>query len=257
MDHANQRSFPQWLSPARAVFEPALVVQPLEAGRAILAFSGMSYRSLLSAFDLQSAEAGPPLPGAVEGQVGKDVAIYHAHFGAPATGMLMESLITGGARFIVQVGMAGSISPACRIGDLFVPTWGVREEGTSYHYLPPEVPCTVTEDSLARLRACLPGLEFKEGGVWTIDAAYRETEDKVKEYARRGVLAVEMECTALMAIAAVRRVQFAAVMVITDELFGETWVPGFTSPAVMEAGARLCQALARGFRECEPALPRA
>jgi uridine phosphorylase len=246
MKGAHDRS---WLSTARPVIEPAAAARPLGIRRAVISFSPVSHQALLQSFDLQTAEAGPSLPGALEGKLGDGVAIYQAYFGAPATGMLMEALVASGVRFVVQVGMAGSISPACRIGDLVVPTWGIREEGTSYHYLPPDVPGRVSEESLALLRRCLEGGRFLEGGVWTTDAPYRETEDKVQAYARQGVLAVEMECTALMAIAAVRQVAFAAALVITDELFGQEWVQGFASEPVQATSGWLCQALARGFRE--------
>lgn len=242
-------AFPRWLSMARPVVEPTHPAKPLGVTRALIAFSKASYKGLLQAFGLLEREVGPVLPGALEGKVGDDVAIYLAYFGAPATGMLMEALIASGVDFVVQVGMAGSISPTCHIGDLILPTWGIREEGTSYHYLPPDVPCRVSERALAQLRRYLAGETYEEGGIWTTDAPYRETEDKVKAYAGQGVLAVEMECTALMAIAAVREVDFAAALVITDELFGEEWVQGFTSEAVMATGERLCQALARGFLE--------
>ncbi len=85
--------------------------------------------------------------------------------------------------------------------------------------------------------------------MWTIDAPFRETMDKVQEYARRGVLAVEMECTALMSIAAYRGINLAAVLVITDELFGEGWVQGFVHAVVAAAFDRLFQALAQSLRE--------
>lgn len=53
----------------------------------------------MQALDLQGAEAGPALPGALEGKVGNGVAAYLAYFGAPATGMLMEALIASGVDF--------------------------------------------------------------------------------------------------------------------------------------------------------------
>lgn len=37
------------------------------------------------------------------------------------------------------MGEAGSISKDIKIGDVVVPTWGLREEGVSYHYLEPDI----------------------------------------------------------------------------------------------------------------------
>jgi purine-nucleoside phosphorylase len=74
------------------------------------------------------------------------------------------------------------------------------------------------------------GLPFRTGEVWTTDAPYRETLDKVKHYQRLGVLAVEMEMSALMTVARFRAVSVAAVLVVSDELFNLKWKPGFSDP---------------------------
>jgi purine-nucleoside phosphorylase len=71
--------------------------------------------------------------------------------------------------------------------------------------------------------------------------------DKVQRFAEMGVLAVEMECTALMAIAMYRNVDFAAALVITDELFRGEWTQGFGSPDVIRQQEFLCQTLAGMF----------
>ena len=54
-----------------------------------------------------------------------------------------------------------------------------------------------------------------------------ETRDKVVEYSRIGVLGVDMESTALMTVAAYRKVKLAVVAAVSDELYGEEWRKGF------------------------------
>ncbi len=73
----------------------------------------------------------------------------------------------------------------------------------------------------------------------------RETRTKVKRYARAGVLAVEMEAAALMAIAAYRGAEFGCVLVITDQLFGEQWVQAFAREEVRRAKRMVAERLAR------------
>lgn len=237
----------RWLSSARPVVEPGLFAAEVGALRAVLCFTEAFYRLLVDAFGLGREAKAPTLAGAFEGRADGEVAVYRSYFGAPAAGMLMESLIASGVRQFVVAGEAGSISPNCRIGDILLPTWGVREEGTSYHYLPPEAPCAASPALLDGLRRALEGVPFVQGGVWTTDAPFRETADKVRDYALRGVLAVEMECTALMAIAACRRVEFAAGLVVTDELGGGNWVQGFGSPEVRRRREVLCARLPGAF----------
>jgi|GEM_PF-6795755 len=53
------------------------------------------------------------------------------------------------------------------------------------------------------------------------DAIFRETEDKVEEYAKRGILGVKMESSALMTIASFRGVELAVALAVSDELYGE------------------------------------
>lgn len=240
---------PQWLSAQESIVAPAAFAARIEARDALLCFSEEIFSRLVDAFGLCSAPNAPRLPGALDGKLDDAVAIYVGCFGAPAAGMLMEALIASGVERFVMVGQAGAVSPRRGMGDLLLPTWGVREEGTSYHYLPPHVPCGVSQDLLGVIKKDLKGTSFVEGGVWTSDAPFRETTDKVCRFAEEGVLAVEMECTALMAIAIARRVDFVAALVITDQLFGGEWIQGFAREEVIRSQDLLCRKLADGFRQ--------
>jgi nucleoside phosphorylase len=74
------------------------------------------------------------------------------------------------------------------------------------------------------------GLPFSKGAVWTTDAIYRETPEKVRTYQGLGVLAVEMEMSALMTVAIYRSVAVAGLLVVSDELSHLRWRPGFSRP---------------------------
>jgi uridine phosphorylase len=159
--------------------------------------------------------------------------------GAPQAVMVIEKLIALGATRIWVAGWCGSLQPDLKIGDLVIPTRAHSEEGTSAHYpVPGRRP-----ESDARLNGHLQdalkmkGLPFRAGEVWTTDAPYRETLEKVARYQRRGVLAVEMEISALMTVALFRAVSLAALLVVSDELFDLKWKPGFSDP-LLEKGAR-------------------
>lgn len=146
--------------------------------------------------------------------------------GAPMAAICQEKLIALGARRIVVYGWCGSIHSDLRIGDLFVPAAGLSEEGTSAHYATElSWDPTLQEQLTASLKqsGCLP----KPGTIWTTDALFRETRQKIEQYGRQGVLAVDMECTALQAVATFRGVLMAALMLVSDELFGPRWHPGY------------------------------
>ncbi|WP_448872241.1 nucleoside phosphorylase [Desulfobulbus propionicus] len=147
--------------------------------------------------------------------------------GAPMATLCLEKLIALGAQRIVVYGWCGAIHPDLRIGDVFLPLSGLSEEGTSQHY------CSGTQWDLS-LQASLMlalkqvGRQPKFGKIWTIDALYRETRQKVEQYAVQGFLAVDMEYTALQAVAAFRSVTLGAVMLVSDELFCGNWNPGYS-----------------------------
>jgi len=150
--------------------------------------------------------------------------------------MVMEKLIALGATRIWVMGWCGSLQPETRIGDLVIPTAAHSEEGTSAHYRGPQTRSQSDDRLNALLQDALKtkGLPFRMGEVWTTDAPYRETVDKVKRYQRIGVLAVEMEMSALMTVARFRGVSVAALLVVSDELFDLKWKPGFSDPLLQD-----------------------
>lgn len=150
--------------------------------------------------------------------------------GAPMAVLTLEKLIAlGGQRFVV-FGTCGALSPALTVGDVLLPTWAVSEEGTSRHYplpLPPRPSATLQGVLTDVLMG--DGIDVKPGGLWTTDAPYRERRDRVRQYQSQEVLAIDMEFSALITVAAFRQVELAAVMVVSDLLYGDIWQPGFAS----------------------------
>jgi uridine phosphorylase len=148
--------------------------------------------------------------------------------GAPYAVMILEKLIALGAQTVIALGWCGSLRAEAKIGDLIVPEFAYSEEGTSVHYPVPE-PESRPEAGLCRtLQSQLTssGLAFQCGRIWTTDAIYRETKDKVQAYGSQGMLAVEMEMSALFTVARYRGVALAGLLVVSDELFTLTWRHG-------------------------------
>ena len=69
---------------------------------------------------------------------GVEVCVVNPYYTAPPTVFTLELLVASGAEGFIALGEAGSLTPLLRIGDILVPIYGVREEGVSYHYMPPE-----------------------------------------------------------------------------------------------------------------------
>jgi len=150
--------------------------------------------------------------------------------GAPCAVMLLETLIAWGVERIIFFGWCGAISHDVKIGDIIIPTGAIIDEGTSKHYHQGyDAISRPSSYILKNLQEALKkaGRDFHEGIVWSTDAIYRETREKVIYYQGKDVLAVEMELSALFTAGKFRDVQVGGILVVSDELSTLTWRPGF------------------------------
>lgn len=169
--------------------------------------------------------------------------------GAPYAAALLENLISWGASAVVCFGWCGAVSRRLEVGDLVIPDKAIIEEGTSRGYLPAGTEASYPdagiheELSVLAARGGFSGCRHA-GAVWTTDALFNETPEKVRRYERLGAIAVDMETSALFTVAARRGVPAGAVLVVSDTLYTGAWRPGFASPAFKnarrEAAGMLC-----------------
>ena len=175
-------------------------------------------------------------------------AVAGPFIGAPYAVMLLESLIAKGARSILVLGWCGALTQDLAPGDLIVPSRAICDEGTSRHYtrLDPDLPVSQPDPALSQaLTGILEhrGQKVRSAPIWTTDAIYRETAEKVAWHRDRGAVAVEMECSALFAAAAFRSVAMAALLVVSDSLAGADWDPGFKKTQFKTNRRAACQAI--------------
>jgi uridine phosphorylase len=166
--------------------------------------------------------------------------------GAPYAAMVVECLQVWGVTRLVFIGWCGAVSPQVKAGDIIVPTAAVVDEGTSGNYGTPAGRTARPAPALAgQVRLALQRCDasYHHGAVWTTDAIFRETVAKVKHFQAQGTLAVEMEMSAIFAVAAFRSVQAAGLLVVSDELSDYHWRPGFTLPAFRSARDTACRAV--------------
>ena len=154
--------------------------------------------------------------------------------GAPYAVIILETLISFGVKQIIYFGSCGAVSPKMTIGDIIIPSGCFIDEGTSRHYQ--SVKNDFAEPSTAMVEelqstAERMNVDCQNGLIWTTDAVFREIPDKVVDYQRRGVLAVEMELSALFTVGKSYGVDMAGILVVSDELSTLRWKPGFKTDA--------------------------
>ncbi|MFO8084839.1 MAG: nucleoside phosphorylase [Desulfobacterales bacterium] len=173
--------------------------------------------------------------------------------GAPYAVMILESLLAWGAKNILFYGWCGTISKTIEIGTILLPSGAYIDEGTSKHYgqaadedfVMPSFNLT----KLIRNKLSQKKIPFKETIVWTTDAIYRETPGKVNHYLAKNATAVEMELSALFTAGKFRQANVSGLLVVSDDLSGSSWHPGFRNPSFIAARKQVCETIQELCRE--------
>lgn len=151
----------------------------------------------------------------------KDIAIVKMKgVGSPHATLLFEQAIVCGGKKFINIGIAGGL----RKEGFFLCSKSLRDEGTSYHYIPHGKFAYPDDKLTEKLGKSLTKLDipFEKSASWTIDAPFRETIAEVKKFAKKGISTVEMEASALFAVARLRNVKIASAFVVSDVL-GDLW----------------------------------
>ncbi|WP_128476972.1 nucleoside phosphorylase [Halorussus pelagicus] len=148
--------------------------------------------------------------------------------GAPVTATITENVIAAGAEVVCILGGCGCLQRSIPPNDAILPTTAIRDEGVSYHYLPPEEEVRATPNLVDALDESLSaaGVETHRGPTWTTSAMYRETVPEIEQYAEEGVVSLGMESAAMLAVAAYRGADAAVVHEIGDHLTPDEWESG-------------------------------
>jgi uridine phosphorylase len=156
---------------------------------------------------------------------GQTVAIIHPGVGAPLAGGFLEETIALGGKKFIACGGAGALDARVDLGHVIVAESAIRDEGTSYHYLPPSREVMAHPDAIKAILATLEkhGVPHDIGKTWTTDGIYRETPAKVKMRREEGALTVEMEAAAFFAIAQFRGVIVGQLLYGGYNLAAEVW----------------------------------
>jgi uridine phosphorylase len=156
---------------------------------------------------------------------GHRLAFVHPGVGAPLASSILEEVIAFGCEKFMVCGGCGVLKKGVSAGHLVVVSDAVRDEGVSYHYLPPAREISVNEQAQEALLSVLDqqGLPYLVGKTWTTDAPYRETPQIIQKRRQEGCLTVEMEAAGLMSVAHFRDVPLGVLLYAGDDLSGPEW----------------------------------
>lgn len=216
--------------------DPNAIINPHEAlhlenppQRWVLCFFGEVLDALAQSGELQvvghlRSEAGANPVYSLEYN-GISLLVMHPGVGAPLAAGFMEEAISAGGRQFIACGGCGVLDGEIAVGHPVVITSAVRDEGTSYHYLPPSREVEASRAATAALEGALRSrqVDYRLGKSWTTDGFYRETLARRARRVAEGCLVVEMEAAAFFAVARFRGVICGEVVYGGDLVSPEGW----------------------------------
>ena len=227
-----QREYPilEFDSAVEAVIEPARVIEAIDAPEhCVFCFFRDVIKQLVEngrarQIAMHGSEIGPHPLYEIDVD-GERLAVFHPGVGAPFAAALLDEAIARGCSKFVACGGAGVLDSDICVGHIIVPSSAIRDEGTSYHYLPPSREVAASPEGNAAIEQVLRKhkCDYVVGKTWTTDAFYRETPAKVQLRRGEGCLTVEMEAAAFFAVAQFRKVVFAQMLYAGDDVSGADW----------------------------------
>ena len=155
---------------------------------------------------------------------GQPVSVQSTGMGCPSAAIVIEELITLGARRLIRVGTCGGLQPHLELGDLVVALSAVPGDSTALRYTGGEAHAPTANFNVTHgLIHSAKELKLRPhvGPIASSDTFYDPDPDRHRRWAARGVLAVEMEAAVLFTIGALRGIEAACVLTVSDIISGE------------------------------------
>ncbi|MBC8050011.1 MAG: nucleoside phosphorylase [Chitinophagales bacterium] len=153
-------------------------------------------------------------------QGGQRYGVVGCAVGASFAVLIAEQLFVSGCELLISIGSAGELSCSGLRQSYVLIDRAMRDEGTSYHYLPP-APYVVASSKLTALAAeamAQGPAPVRVGASWTTDAPFRETAETIEARCAEGILIVEMESAALYAFAEARGAAVICIAHVTNAM---------------------------------------
>lgn len=188
----------------------------------ILDPDGDLVRSLRSAGKAKSFQGWPCYHTELDTFVlaGREVGIVGRVVGASFAVLVAEELFASGCELLISLTSAGQIVSSGPPPYFVIIDRALRDEGTSYHYLPASEFAEADAQLVraATIAAMKTGPRIIVGATWTTDAPFRETAEAIESAQTKGILAVEMEAAALYAFAGSADVRILCLAHVTNTM---------------------------------------
>jgi uridine phosphorylase len=199
-----QKNLPDCRVPRICLLDPDgdMLSYLVREGKAQLNECWACYHSKLYSFKLQDQTIG----------------IIPCIVGSSYAVLVVEQLFVSGCEILISITSAGMINGSNTDKRFALITSAIRDEGTSYHYLPPGETSILDEKLSKKLSSDHTTSPYTTGISWTTDAPFRETKSAIDAMKRNNVICVEMEAAALYALAAVKKYKIICFAHLTNSM---------------------------------------
>ena len=169
--------------------------------------------------DVQQRNSERGLLGYTGTYKGKPVSVQGTGMGCPGATIVFEELVQLGCKRLIRVGTCGGLQAQHRLGDVIVALTAVPADATASHLVGGEPHCPTASWPVihgAVHAAKELGQDVHVGPIVSSDLFYNPNEGQYERWSKRGVLAVEMEASALFTVAAIRGVEAGCLLTVSD-----------------------------------------
>ena len=154
-----------------------------------------------------------------------EIALFMSRVGASACTVAYEEALAMGLDKLIMFGTCGVMNKEIKDLAIIIPEAAIRDEGTSYHYMEASDEIIVNEKYIPEFTEILEqnNVSYVLGKAWTTDAPYRETRAKVLKRKEQGCICVDMECSAMKAVANFRNKELFHFFYAADNLDSAKW----------------------------------
>jgi len=154
---------------------------------------------------------------------GKRVSVQGTGMGCPGATIVFEELVQLGVTKLIRVGTCGGLQPDHELGDLIVALTAVPADSTATHLVGGEPHCPTASWELIHGAVHVAkemGQDMRVGPIVSSDLFYNPNEGQYDRWSARGILAVEMEASALFTVAALKGVHGGCLLTVSDIIVG-------------------------------------
>lgn len=148
-----------------------------------------------------------------------DVSMIDFSIGSPPAALIIELVSVVDPKAVLFLGMTGGLHRSLKVGDFILPIAAIRDEGSSQHFMPPQVPALPTFKVQKFVSQILveKKLDYRTGVIHTTDYRFWEFDDKFKQRMHdERAIGIDMECATLFIAGFASKVPIGSLLLVSD-----------------------------------------